>query len=196
MQTIKKIFSWIFPIVLGVGIALVILNFFKLAKVDGPSMEPNLQNNERVFLCKKSKIHHNSVIIFDAYGEDPNATTHIDYVKRVIGMPGDTVSSKNGVIYVNGHKINQNYIDNFQRNKGTGNWDLVKLSHEHDWSRAVRVPAGHYFVLGDHRSVSNDSRYWGFVKKSKVLGVVKVPFWSGSKQSRYNINDAYKYWKN
>ncbi len=124
-----------------------------------------------------------SVIVFDANGVDPQVATKTDYVKRVIGVPGDTVRSANGNIYVNGRKVNQNYINNTQRTSGTGNWTLKSISVQNNWLRdsgATKVPKGQYFVLGDHRSVSNDGRYWGFVPKSKIDGVVKVPSWTGT----------------
>ena len=179
MKAFRQTLSWIVPIVIGLLIALLIKQFlFQIVRVDGPSMQPNLQNNERVFCLKTAKIHRGSVVIFDADGVDPQVATRTNYVKRVIGVPGDTVKSKNGNIYVNNKKINQNYINADQRDNGTGNWTLKSISVQNNWLKnngATKVPSGEYFVLGDHRSVSNDGRYWGFVPKSKIDGVVKVP---------------------
>ncbi|MYV05960.1 MULTISPECIES: signal peptidase I [Furfurilactobacillus] len=196
MKTLKSIVSVIIALLIGVIVAVVIkATLFQFAYVAGPSMQPNLEDHERVAMFNRAPIRHNSVIIFDAQGEDPNATSHIDYVKRVIGMPGDTVESKNGVLYVNDRKINQSYIGMTERNQGTGNWTLSSLAAQHDWRvKSSTVPKGMYFVLGDHRSVSNDSRYWGFVQQKKVAGVVKVPFWTSTASKRFNINQAYKTW--
>lgn len=189
--------SWVVPIVIGLLIALLIKQFFfQIVRVDGPSMQPNLQNNERVFCLKRSQIRHGSVVIFNADGVDPQVAIKTDYVKRVIGLPGDTVRSKNGNIYVNNKKINQNYISMKQRDAGTGNWDLKSISVQNSWLKhngAIKVPAGEYFVLGDHRSVSNDGRYWGFVPKSKIDGVVKVPSWTGTTTTRQNVNKEWQH---
>ncbi|MCH4163386.1 MAG: signal peptidase I [Lentilactobacillus diolivorans] len=193
MKVFKGILSWIIPIVVGLLIAELLRMFvLTVAKVDGPSMEPNLINNERLLVFRHSKVKHLSVIVFDAHGVDPSATQpNTDYVKRVIGLPGDTVSSNNGNIYVNGKAINQKFISQKERTIGTGNWDLKSLSKS--WSKntgAVKVPKGEYFVLGDHRSVSNDGRYWGFVPKKKVVGVAKTLFfWQTDKTKRNNVNN-------
>lgn len=191
MKTIKEILSWVIPIVAGILIALAIKQFVvTIAKVDGSSMEPNLVNKERMLVWRNSDIKRMSVIVFDAYGEDPSAVNkNTDYVKRVIGVPGDTVASKNGNLYVNGKLVKQNFISEYERTQGTGNWDLKTLSK--NWSKNVgvtKVPKGQYFVMGDHRSVSNDGRYWGFVPKDKITGVVKVPFWSTDATKRHNVN--------
>lgn len=197
MKAFRETLSWVIPIVIGLIIALLIKQFFfQVVRVDGPSMQPNLQNNERVFCLKQAKIHRGSVVVFDANGVDPQVSTKTDYVKRVIGLPGDTVESKNGNIYVNGKKINQSYISKSQRDSGTGNWTLKSISVQNSWlknSGATKVPKGEYFVLGDHRSVSNDGRYWGFVPKSKIDGVVKVPSWTGTKKTRANVNTEWKH---
>jgi signal peptidase I, bacterial type len=175
MKALKEILSWIVPIAIGLLAALLIKNYvFQLVRVDGPSMQPNLENNERVLVSKRSTIHRGSVIVFEAQGVDPQVTTSTDYVKRVIALPGDTVSSKNGVIYVNGKKTDQSYIGTSERTTGTGNWNLQSISVENQWQKnqgATKVPKGEYFVLGDHRSVSNDGRYWGFVPKTKFSGL-------------------------
>lgn len=196
MKALREIASWIVPIVLGLIVALVVKQFlFQLVKVDGPSMEPNLVDSQRVFVWKKATIHRGSVIVFDAKGADPSAKVSTDYVKRVIALPGDTVSSKNGNIYVNGKKIKQSYISSIERSTGTGNWDLKTISVANKWQKhqgTTKVPKGEYFVLGDHRSVSNDSRYWGFVPKKNIMGVVKVPFWSTTKTLRQNVNNEWK----
>ncbi len=197
MKTFRQVISWVIPIVIGLLIALLIKQFlFQVVRVDGPSMQPNLQNNERVFCLKRSQIHHGSVVIFDANGVDPQVAVKTDYVKRVIGLPGDTVRSKNGNIYVNGKKINQSYISMSQRDAGTGNWNLKSISVQNSWLKnngATKVPKGEYFVLGDHRSVSNDGRYWGFVPKNKIDGVVKVPSWAGTKTTRQNVNKEWQH---
>ena len=197
MKTFRQVMSWVIPIVIGLLIALLIKQFlFQVVRVDGPSMQPNLQNNERVFCLTRSQIHHGSVVIFDANGVDPQVAVKTDYVKRVIGLPGDTVRSKNGNIYVNGKKINQSYISMRQRDAGTGNWNLKSISVQNSWLKnngATKVPKGEYFVLGDHRSVSNDGRYWGFVPKNKIDGVVKVPSWAGTKTTRQNVNKEWQH---
>lgn len=196
MKVLREIFSWVIPIAIGLLLALLLKNYvLSPVKVDGPSMQPNLENNQRVWIFNQAKVKHLSVIVFDAHGEDPSAKPGTDYVKRVIGLPGDTVSYKNGTIYVNNKKIKQNFISESERTSGTtdgsghGSWNLKTLSKRFKWGNgSVTVPKGKYFVLGDHRSVSNDSRYWGFVDKDKIAGVVKVPVWSSTKTKRANVN--------
>ncbi|WP_395319793.1 signal peptidase I [Fructilactobacillus frigidiflavus] len=209
MKTIKGILGWVLPVIIGLAIALLVKQFFfTVARVDGPSMEPNLINNERIMVWRQADIKRGSVVVFNAAGVDPQAakndglvkdilgTNGTDYVKRVIAVPGDTVAFKDGAIYVNNHKIDQSYIGSDEQKTGSeynmqpGNWDLQSLSR--NWKQnqgAVKVPKGQYFVMGDHRSVSNDSRYWGFVPKDKIIGVVKTFPWDTTKQQRENIND-------
>ncbi len=197
MKAFKELMSWIVPIAIGLMLALLIKQFaFQFVRVDGPSMQPNLQNNERVVCLKQAKIHRGSVVVFDANGVDPQVSVKTEYVKRVIGLPGDTVEAKNGNLYVNGKKVDQSYISKSERSSGTGTWTLHSISQENSWvlhNGAYKVPKGEYFVLGDHRSVSNDSRYWGFVPKSKIVGVVKVGFWNRTQPAKNNINQQWKH---
>ncbi len=197
MKAFKELMSWIVPIAIGLLLALLIKQFaFQFVRVDGPSMQPNLQNNERVVCLKQAKIHRGSVVVFDANGVDPQVSVKTEYVKRVIGLPGDTVEAKNGNLYVNGKKVDQSYISKSERSSGTGTWTLHSISQENSWvlhNGAYKVPKGKYFVLGDHRSVSNDSRYWGFVPKSKIVGVVKVGFWNRTQPAKNNINQQWKH---
>ncbi|MCP9327871.1 signal peptidase I [Liquorilactobacillus satsumensis] len=184
MKTVKEILSWILPIVIGILIALLVRQFwFGMVKVDGTSMAPNLQNNERVMLLKEASIKHNTVIVFNAKGVDTNNPTvknDTKYVKRVIGLPGDKIEYRNnGNVYVNGKYLSQGYITADQRKTGT----LTLALKEADGVRlgtnqTFTVPKNKYFVLGDNRRNSNDSRYYGFVPKSKIVGVVKVVFWN------------------
>lgn len=198
MKAFKQVMSWVIPVVIGLLIAFLIRAFvLQPVRVDGPSMLPNLQNNERVITWKQAKIHRGSVVVFDANGVDPQVSQKTYYVKRVIGLPGDTVEAKNGKLYVNGKLVRQSYINKYQRKEGTGDWTLKSISVQNSWlknSGATKVPAGEYFVLGDHRSVSNDSRYYGFVPKSKLLGVVHVGFWSGNQTKKSNVNNEWKHY--
>lgn len=198
MKTFKTIMSWVVPIVIGLLLAFLIRQFwFTMVKVDGTSMQPNLQNNERVVAFKTSKIKAGSVVVFDAYNLDPDQTVkNAVYVKRVIGMPGDSVRyTSSGQLYVNNKLVKQTYLKN-QSQQTTGSfmpnshskvtgWTLDSLSHDQGWKKSVttnKVPKGYYFVMGDHRSVSNDSRYWGLVPQSKMIGVVKAWPWQNRKQ--------------
>ncbi|MBM7616952.1 signal peptidase I [Weissella uvarum] len=204
MKTIKNILSWIIPVVIGLVIAGLVTHFVvSFVRVDGTSMAPNLSNNERVVQLVNGKVRRGSVIVFNAEGEDPSVKSEKKYVKRVIAVPGDTVSANNGQIKVNGKVVNQNYISeseqyatNYPGPTDIGNWtNLKQLGTRMEWQKtpSVKVPKGKYFVLGDHRSVSNDSRYWGFVDKNKVTGVVKVPFWDNSNK-KAKINDQWKHY--
>ncbi|GAJ25576.1 signal peptidase I [Liquorilactobacillus sucicola DSM 21376 = JCM 15457] len=167
-------------------IALLVKQFFfSLVRVDGTSMYPNLQNNERVMMLRQAHIKHDTVIVFNAHGVDknsPSVTEKTKYVKRVIGMPGDKIEYRNdGRVFVNGHEQSQSYITASQRREGT-----LMLSSSLPEATGVTlgsgktftVPKNKYFVLGDNRKNSNDSRYYGFVPKDKVEGVVKVTFWN------------------
>ncbi len=97
-------------------------------------------------------------------------------------MPGDKIEYKNdGKLYVNGKFQSQGYITTEQQKEGT-----LSISNAEDkgvtlgTGRSFTVPKDEYFVLGDNREVSNDSRSYGFVPRSKILGVVKVPFWNNA----------------
>ena len=105
MSTFKNIMGWIWPVVVGLLIALFIDMFLSFVKVDGLSMYPNLQNNERVIMLKHAKIKRDTVVVFSAKGVDdrPGVTDGTKYVKRVIGLPGYKIEYKNDVkLYVNG----------------------------------------------------------------------------------------------
>ncbi len=190
MRIFKNILGWVLPIVVALVLVTVIhATLFARANVDGDSMYPNLVNSEQLIIWRQEKIKPLSVIVFDAHGEAPDAAKGQDYVKRVIGMPGDTVVSKKGNIYVNGKVLKQDFISKYQRTSGTGNWTLTSLSLNWLHNRGVvRVPNNEYFVLGDNRSISYDSRYWGFVPKDKVIGVAKtLPFGKNVQRSN-NVN--------
>ena len=179
MSTFKNIMGWVWPVVIGLLIALLINTFLlSLVKVDGLSMYPNLQNNERVIMLKHGKIKRDTVVVFSAKGVDdrPGVTDVTKYVKRVIGLPGDKIEYKNdGKLYVNGKFQSQGYITTEQQKEGT-----LSIASAEDkgvtlgTGRSFTVPKDEYFVLGDNREVSNDSRSYGFVPRSKILGVVKV----------------------
>lgn len=217
-SSLKMVWSYLLPILFGI-LCVVLVKFFLVqpVTVSGPSMYPNLENGQKVLAFKPAKIKRGSVIVFDANGVDPSVSQKKLYVKRVIGLPGDTVSFKNNKVYVNGKEIDQRYLSDEQK-EGTRSqrqdaysgkvttyrkWDLNSLystaMKDKEWLNAPednKVPQGMYFVLGDNRPVSNDSRNIGFVGKSKILGVVKAPYWplgNSNNAKRAYINKQWKY---
>lgn len=147
------------------------------------------------------------VIVFNADNVDPREQEHnMYYVKRVIGKPGDTVRFKNNQLYVNNKRVNQKFISKYQATigsygpQGQKNWDIKSLATntknpQSIWnSQSTKllqttnfvIPKHMYFVMGDHRSVSNDSRYYGLVNDDNILGIVHVNV-SHDKQKVNNI---------
>lgn len=160
---------------------------FSGSQVKGTSMEPTLKDGQYIFVNRLANIKRGDMVVFNAKKVDPRNQGQKEYVKRIIGLPGDTVEYRDGVLYINNHRIQQSYLTAYQKKVGTelifgDPWDLKSLSSGTLWKKEDRnqtkVPAGQYFVLGDHRSVSNDSRYFGFVPKSALRGKVVVPFWA------------------
>src|SRR5215467_5424935 len=138
-------------IAISVVLAIVLIVFiYQPVKVEGTSMMPGLTDQERIFINKYTyklgagSIARDDLVVFH-YPNDPSQS----YIKRVIGLPGDAVQIIEGTVYVNGKKLDEPYVPQEYR-------DHVSLKKE-------LVPADNYFVLGDHRSSSNDSRVWGFV---------------------------------
>jgi len=161
--------SWFRDLMLSVLIAvLVILFLYRPVKVEGTSMMPSLFDNERLFInqftykFKLGEIKRGDTVVF-WFPED----TTKSYIKRVIGLPGDTVEVEDGSVVINGKKLVENY---------------VPPEYRDDRSYAKRVvPPDEYFVLGDHRVSSNDSRAWGFVPRNYIYGKAVFVFWPPEK---------------
>ena len=143
---------------------LVILFLYRPVKVEGTSMMPTLFDQERLFINQFSykfglgDIKRGDTVVF-WYPEDPAKS----YIKRVIGLPGDTVEVKDGWVMVNGKKLQENYVP-------------AEYRDDRPYPSTM-VPANDYFVLGDHRISSNDSRAWGFVPRSYIYGKAVFVFW-------------------
>lgn len=197
MDMVKKIARELIPYLLIVGIVLLLRFYvFSPIKVDGASMDPTLRDGEKIFTAKKSKIDRGDIISFIA----PDAPDK-QYIKRVIGVPGDTVYAKDGVLYVNDKPVDEPYLKEY--NKQFKNGKLIKTyskldnasffqdrarsskNFTEDFSMAEegyqKVPKNSYFVMGDNRIVSHDSREIGVVSADKITGEAKFIFWPPSK---------------
>ena len=163
------IWSWIWSFI----VAFIIVGgvYFFLGRpftVSGASMYPTLHNGDRMVLSKVGDIHRFDVVILKAPDEN------VEYIKRVIGMPGDTVEMKSGVLYINGKKVEQPFINTEVLAKQTvfmDDFTLESLTGE------SKVPEGKYFVLGDNRGVSKDSRMIGFIDRSAIEGKAVFTIW-------------------
>ena len=160
---LKEMKEWIQAIVTAVVLALLIRTFlFEIILVDGSSMLPTLHDADRIFVNKIGYIiggpHHGDVVIFKT-PEDP----HTNYVKRIIGLPGDRVRIQGGVVYVNNKALTEPYI----------------LEPPYDDYEEVTVPKGTFFALGDNRNGSKDSRdlHVGFVPVGNLLGKAVLRLW-------------------
>ncbi len=162
-SAVKDFFGW----VVAIGVAVVIglfMHIFVIEAfvVDGASMEPTFYSNDRIILWKSaylfSEPKRGDIIVF-RYPSDPSR----DFIKRVIGTPGDTVEIKNGYVFINGREIEEKYINTFPLNNFS----------------ARKVPPRSYFVLGDNRNNSMDSRdeNVGFVPRSYIVGKAEFVFY-------------------
>jgi signal peptidase I len=149
----------LFSVVLAV---IVILFLYQPVKVEGTSMMPTLDDQERIFINKFvyrfSHIDRGETVVFWFPG-DPTKS----YIKRVIGVPGDRVEVVRGTVVVNGSALEETYVPSEFRDDNS--------------MPAKTVPSGEYFVLGDHRSSSNDSRAWGMVPRRYIYGKAVFIYW-------------------
>jgi signal peptidase I len=155
--------EWVFSIVIAVVLALFIRHFIvELYVVEGPSMLPTLTSSERIVVNKAlyylREPQKGEIVILRYSG----GNVARDFIKRVIALPSDTVRIKDGQVFVNGFLIDEDYI--LEPTKG--------LHPE------VTVPAGHYYVMGDNRGNSEDSRFKiGFVPREDIKGKAVLVFW-------------------
>lgn len=155
--------GWLKDIILAVVIAFLMVVFlYQPVKVEGTSMQPELLDQERIFVNKFvyhfEEIHRGDIAVF-WYPKDPSKS----FIKRVVGVPGDVVSIREGQVYINGQLLEERYVPQ-------GYQDM-------DSYPTVRVKEGHYYVLGDHRNASNDSRSWGLVPRKYIYGKAVFRYW-------------------
>ena len=167
-STIRRAFrmdlkAWIRDILLSLSLATVVIVFLcQPVKVEGTSMLPELADKQRIFvnkfLYRIDDIQRGDVIVFKL-PEDLSRS----YIKRVVGLPGETVEIRKGTVSVDGRPLVEPYVPPQYRDRST--------------ESPVTVPDGQYYVLGDHRNTSNDSRTWGTVDESFITGKAVFAYW-------------------
>jgi signal peptidase I len=155
--------SWLRDLVVSVVVsAFIIIFLYQPVRVEGTSMLPVLEDQDRLFINKLAyrvgEIHRGDVVVF-LYPHDHEKS----YIKRVIALPGDTLRIDHGLVYVNGSRVKEAYVPN---------------RFEDDRSQPeMTVPRHEYFVMGDHRSISSDSRDFGPVDRELIYGKAAFVYW-------------------
>jgi signal peptidase I len=162
-RLIDEFVAWLKTLASAAVYATLIVTFgFQVARVEGQSMAPTLQDQDRLIVNKLAyRLGDPEVgdIVMLYYPQDPNKS----FVKRVIAEPGDTVKIVDGRVYVNDVLLDDSFVPPEYR------------SHE-DYGPKM-IEAGYYFVMGDHRNNSSDSRHWGQVPKKYIIGRVQLRWW-------------------
>jgi signal peptidase I len=158
---------WLRDVLISLAVsAFFIVFLYQPVKVEGTSMMPTLQDQERVFINKfvyrLESIHRGDVVVF-RYPRD----TSKSYIKRIIALPGDHVRIDDGLVYVNGNLTTEDYVPSMYEDVRSYG-DTV-------------VPPHSYFVLGDHRNLSNDSRDFGPVDEGYIYGKAVFGYWPMAK---------------
>jgi signal peptidase I len=169
-RIVPVIAVWLRDLLVSLAIsAFIIIFLYQPVKVEGTSMTPSLADQERIFVNKfvyrLEPIERGDIVVFH-YPRDPSKS----FIKRVIGMAGDRVRIDDGEVYVNGKRIEEDYL--------SPDYGDVRSFAE------VVVPAHSYFVLGDHRSMSNDSRDFGAVDATDIYGKAVFGYWPVDKMGR------------
>lgn len=170
----RKLAHWLRDLTLSVVIALIVILFlYQPVKVEGTSMMPSLEDQERIFINKFvyrlgiGAIERGDTVVF-WYPSDPTKS----YIKRVVAIAGDLVEVRAGQVILNGRELEEPYVPKEFRDSAS--------------YPATRVPKDHYFVLGDHRSSSNDSRNWGPVPREAIYGKAVFAYWPLEKMGVLN----------
>jgi signal peptidase I len=154
---------WIRDLLISAGISILIITFFyQPVRVEGTSMLPRLEDHDRLFINKFvyhiESIQRDDIVVFH-YPRDPEKS----YIKRVIGLPGDRIWIDHGQVWVNGTHLRENYVPDLYRD----NRSMAEMV----------VPDDSYFVMGDHRSISSDSREFGPVERDLIYGKAVFVYW-------------------
>jgi len=178
----RELRSWTRDLAVALGLAIVVMIFlYQPVKVEGTSMNPLLSDQERIFINKFiyrfEPIERGDVVVF-WYPLDRSKS----FIKRVIGLPGDTIEIQSGRLFVNGKELQEPY---------------VPASYLDGSSLLPRVlPPNNYFVMGDHRDSSNDSRMFGSVPRQYIYGKAVFAYWPvdhfGSLSMSSTVNAASK----
>jgi signal peptidase I len=155
--------SWSRDILASVAISLFIILFlYQPVRVEGTSMLPRLQDQDRLFINKFAyrfeSIHRGDVVVFLYPGDHTKS-----YIKRVIALPGDSVRIEHGDVYVNDRPVREPYVPNRYRDERSEPERII--------------PAGDFWVMGDHRSISSDSRDFGPVPRTLIYGKAAFVYW-------------------
>ena len=155
--------SFLRDVLLSIGIsAVIIIFFYQPVRVEGTSMNPGLQDEDRLVINKFAfhvgEIHHGDVVVF-RYPHDQTKS----YIKRVIAVPGDTLRIEHGRVYVNGRSLDEPYVP-------------VRFEDDRSEPELTLAP-GQFYVLGDHRSISSDSRDFGPVSRPLIYGKAAFVYW-------------------
>lgn len=158
----------------GLATVLFLLRYFVFSPVivKGHSMDPTLADGERVIALKNVQVKRFDIVTFPAPDEKGKS-----YIKRVIGLPGETIAYKDDVLYIDDKKVEEPYLDEFKDALTddypfTDDFKLADLGYGTE-----KVPEDSFFVMGDNRRNSKDSRMIGFIKKEDILGDVKFVYW-------------------
>jgi signal peptidase I len=161
---------WLRDLVVSLAIsAFIIIFLYQPVKVEGTSMMPSLDDQERIFVNKFvyrwEPVERGDIVVF-RYPRDPSTS----YIKRVIGVAGDRIRIDAGQVFVNGEPLEEDYVP-------------AEYADERSYPETV-VPAHSYFMLGDHRSMSRDSRDFGPVRESLIYGKAVFGYWPVEKLGR------------
>ena len=154
---------WLRDLLISAGISvLIILFLYQPVRVEGTSMLPRLEDHDRLFINKFvyhiTSIEHGDVVVFH-YPRDPEKS----YIKRVIALPGDRLRIDHGQVFVNDKALDENYVPEMYR-------DMRSYAE-------TTIPDDCYFVMGDHRSISSDSREFGVVERDLIYGKAVFVYW-------------------
>ena len=162
-RVVEEVVAWLKTLASAAVYATLIVTFgFQVARVEGQSMAPTLADQDRLIVNKlayRIGEPHIGDIVMLYYPNDPNKS----FVKRVIAEEGDQVRIVDRKVYRNDVLLDDSFVPTEYR------------SHD-DWGPQV-IPEGYYFVMGDHRNNSSDSRHWGFVPKKYIIGKVQLRWW-------------------
>ncbi|MBB6452944.1 signal peptidase I [Salirhabdus euzebyi] len=175
MTLVRELISWIKVIIIAIGVAFLIRTFlFTPIVVEGPSMLPTLESNDHMvvnkFSYRFSEPKRFDIIVF-------HSPEKSDYIKRIIGLPGEHIAYKDEILYVDGQAILEPFIkERLEKLMSPSHYTHDFRLEEVEGGYEV-IPDGHVFVLGDNRTNSTDSRFIGPVPYDQIVGKAQLVYW-------------------